>query len=79
MAPTEYIDGSLLPLSDLGAYRIYHGTNADALGPVAEVDTGTTAFTVLDLGAGIHYFAVTAISIIGVESSFSEVGSKIIR
>jgi predicted RNA methylase len=68
----------LLPLSELGAYHVYHGISPAMLTRIAEVDGRTTAFTVLNLAAGTHYFAVTAVSILGTESSLSDVGSKTI-
>jgi hypothetical protein len=79
MAPAQYTDGSPLPVGELDAYRIYHGTSAAALARVAEVDSATTAFNVTDLDAGTHYFAVTAVSGTGMESSLSQVGSKTIQ
>jgi hypothetical protein len=73
---TEYTDGSELPAAELTAYRIYHGSNSDSLSRVAEVDSGTTAFSITDLSPGNHQFAVTAVVTSGVESNYSEIGSK---
>jgi hypothetical protein len=73
---TEYTDGSALPASDLTAYRIYHGRNEATLRRVAEVDGATTAFSVTNLAPGNHLFAVTAVVLNGIESSYSEIGSK---
>jgi hypothetical protein len=73
---TEYTDGSALPSSDLTAYRIYHGRNEATLTRVAEVDGGTTAFSITNLAPGNHLFAVTAVVQNGIESSYSEIGSK---
>jgi hypothetical protein len=78
-APTQYTDGSSLPGSELGAYRIYQGTSAGALSRVAEVDSGTMTFTVQPLAAGTHYFAVSAVTVGGTESALSVVGSKTIQ
>lgn len=77
--PTSYTDGSALPASELSAYRIYSATDAAALERVAEVDSRTTSFIATNLVAGTHYFAVTAVTAGGEESSFSGVGSKVIR
>jgi hypothetical protein len=77
-APTQYTDGTALPGNELDAYRIYGGTSAGSLNPIAEVDSGTMNFTVQALPSGTHYFAVTAVSDSGVESAMSEVGSKTI-
>jgi hypothetical protein len=78
MAPAQYTDGSPMPIGELDAYRVYRGTSAASLARIAEVDSATTAFNVSNLTAGTHYFAVTAVSINGLESSLSQVGSKTI-
>jgi hypothetical protein len=78
LAPTQYTDGSALPASQLGAYRIYRGASAGSLSRIAEVDDGTMSFTVQSLAAGTHYFAVTAVTVGGTESALSAVGSKTI-
>jgi hypothetical protein len=77
-SPTSYTDGSALPASELGAYRIYSGTSRSSLAPIAEVDSRTTSFTARNLPQGTHYFAVTAITASGMESSLSAIGSKTI-
>ena len=74
--PTLYTNGSVLPSSEIEVYRIYHGTSAAALTSMAEVDSRTTSFTALELTAGTHFFAVTAVTVNGTESGYSEVGSK---
>lgn len=78
-APVQFTDGSTLPAAQLTAYRVFHGSSAANLSRVAEVDAATTAFTVRDLGAGTHYFAVTAVLVSGTESAYSTVGSKTIQ
>jgi hypothetical protein len=77
-APTQYIDGSSLPASQLAAYRVYQGASAGSLVRVAEVDGLTLAFNVQSLPSGTHYFAVTAVTLAGAESALSAVGSKTI-
>jgi hypothetical protein len=76
--PTQYTDGSALPASDLTAFRIYSGTSATTLGRIAEVDSATTNFSVQNLPSGTHFFAVTAVTLAGVESAPSTTGSKAI-
>ncbi len=78
-APTQYTDGSTLPSEQISAYRIYHGSSAGDLDRVAEVDGNTSLFTLTNLVAGTHYFAVTTVSVAGIESTFSGVGSKMIQ
>lgn len=75
-APDAYTDGTSLPAADLIAYRIYAGSDAATLDRVAEVDGRTTNFVAANLARGTHYFAVTAVSASGAESTLSAVGSK---
>lgn len=77
-APTQYTDGTALPASELAAYRIYRGTSPVSLTRVAEVDGRALTFTVQQLPAGTHYFAITAVTEAGAESALSAVGSKTI-
>jgi hypothetical protein len=65
-------------VEDLAGYRIYHGTDPAALELVAEVDSATTTFTLENLPAGTHFFAVTSLTSSSSESDFSAVGSKAI-
>src|SRR5688572_10165024 len=76
--PTQYTDGSALPATELTAFRIYGGASATALGRIAEVDSATTSFSVQNLPSGTHFFAVTAVTLTGVESAPSATGSKAI-
>jgi hypothetical protein len=74
-APTLNTDGS--SLTDLGGYRIYHGTSASAMNDVRIVATpATTTYQFTSLAAGTHYFSITAYNTAGIESSQSAVGSK---
>jgi hypothetical protein len=76
-APTTNTDGS--SLNDLGGYRIYHGTSASAMNDVRIVASpATTNYQFTSLAAGTHYFAITAYTTAGIESSQSAVGSKAI-
>lgn len=77
--PTEYTDGSNLPADRLAGYGIYHGTSPQQLAKVDELPSpDATIYTFEGLGQGTHYFAVTAITVEGVESSLSNIGSKTI-
>lgn len=77
VSPSQYTDGSPLPVGELSGFRIYKGTSASNLAVVAEVDSLTTSFAVQNLASGTHYFAVTALAG-GAESAKSTVGSKTI-
>lgn len=74
--PSEYVDSTALPPTEIAAYRIYHGTQSTNLGRLAEVDSMTRSFTVTELTSGTHYFAVTTVTFAGVESALSAIGSK---
>jgi hypothetical protein len=76
-APTENIDGS--PLTDLAGYRIRYGTKADELTQEITINSaGVTTYMVTDLTPATYYFAITAVSVAGAESSLSAVASKTI-
>lgn len=72
--PTSNEDGSPATLT---AFNIYAGASASSLLKIATVNASQTTFSVTDLPAGTHYFAVTALSNTG-ESTFSNVESKVV-
>jgi hypothetical protein len=56
---------------------VYHGATPTSLRSVAQVSgVSSTIYTVGQLGAGTHYFAVSAITATGAESALSQIGSK---
>jgi len=70
--PTENSDGTTL--TNLAGYTVYYGTSPDALTESVKVSNpGLTAYTLSNLPTGTWYFAVTAYSATGVESSRSGV------
>jgi Fibronectin type III domain len=70
--PTENTDGSVL--TNLVGYKIHYGTSAGALTQsVTITNAGLTAYTLSNLSPGTWYFAMTAYSAAGAESSSSEV------
>ncbi len=76
--PLQGVDGRALPT--LAGYRVYHGTDAEDLTPVAELNNpGLTSFVMERLASGVHYFAVTAYTSEGVESDWSNIGTKRVR
>jgi len=76
-APTQNEDGS--PLTDLAGYRVHYGTSASSLGKQVEVrDPATTRAVVQNLARGTWYFAISAYTQTGTESSRSNVVSKVI-
>lgn len=76
--PTQNTDGSPLSYGDLSGYRVYHGTRPDRLEVAHLVSGNATTYTVQGLHQGTHYFALSALSVAGVESALSGVGSKTI-
>jgi hypothetical protein len=75
--PTSNTDGS--SVSNLAGYNIYYGPSKDNLGTKIQLtNSGLTAYTVADLGAGTYYVGISAYTADGVESAVSVVGSKTI-
>jgi hypothetical protein len=75
--PTSHTDGS--SLSNLGGYNIYYGGSAETMTNKIQVtNPGLTAYVVGGLGAGTHFFGITAYSTAGSESDLAVVGSKTI-
>jgi hypothetical protein len=76
--PVENTDGSAI--SNLAGYRIYHGTSAASLTDVIQVpNPGISLYVVDNLGAGTHYFAITAYNTDALESDQSAVATKVIH
>ena len=77
-APTRNTDGTTL--TNLGGYRIYFGTSASSLTRTISINSaGLTTYVVSDLSPATYYFAVSAVSSTGVESSRSTVASKVVQ
>ena len=75
--PNENSDGSVL--TDLAGYTVYYGTSPGNLDKSVKVtNPGLTAYSMSNLGSGTWYFAVTAYSSTGTESTLSGVVSKTI-
>ena len=76
-APTLNTDGSAL--TDLAGYRIYYGTSASQLNQTVDINTaGISSYVVGNLNSGNYYFAISARNAQGVESSRSNIASKLI-
>jgi hypothetical protein len=72
-APSKNTDGSAL--TTVTGYKVYHGTNPNALTDVVQV-TGTS-YTFNGLASGTHYFAVSTLAGVA-ESAQSAIGNKVI-
>ena len=68
--PTTNSDGSVL--TDLQGYRIYAGGHPDQMIPILWLpNAGLTSFPIEGLSPGWHFFAMTAVSSLGLESTLS--------
>lgn len=74
--PTTRTDGSAL--TDLAQYKVYWGRSSGSYPNEATVGSGITSYVVEDLTPGTWYFVTTAVDSNGLESDFSNVGSKVI-
>lgn len=74
--PTLYVDNSPLPAGEIAGYGVWRGSSAGSLTRVTQVGSAALSFTVEQLPAGTHYFAVTTVATNGAESAPSGVGSK---
>jgi len=73
--PTQNSDGSAL--TDLAGMRVYYGTSASSLTQVLDLPGATaTTYTLGNLASGTWYFAATAYTSGGQESSPSATASK---
>lgn len=73
--PTTNTDGTP---ADLLGFRIYLGPSPQNLQPIRLVSALDTSVVIDSLSAGQHYFAVTAVSLNGAESAFSNIEAKTI-
>jgi hypothetical protein len=73
--PTTNTDGSP---ADLVGFNIYAGDSASDLQFQTMVSALDTTFVVENLPTGTYFFAVTAVSVTGAESGFSNIESKTI-
>jgi hypothetical protein len=74
-APTTNVDGT--PLTDLSGYKVYYGTNSQALDRMVQIGSAsTTRQVVSNLTAGTWFFAVSALNATGLESSLSAIAQR---
>ena len=70
--PTSYSDGSPFAITDIGGYRLYHGTSQDNMVIVADLNNSSLlTYTFTNLTSGAHYFSVSTYNQSGIESSLS--------
>jgi hypothetical protein len=78
LPPTTNTDGS--PLTNLAGYKVYWGPSQGNYPNSATLNNpGLTSYVVGNLAPGTYFFVATALNSVGVESSFSGVGSKTIQ
>lgn len=74
-APVANVDGSAL--TDLAGYHIHYGTSASSLTTIVDVPSpGATTYTLANLASGTWYFAASAYTTSGLESTLSNTLSK---
>jgi len=74
LPPTQNTDGT--PLANLRGYRVYWGTTEGTyLSSTTLENPGLASYVVEQLTPGRWFFVVTAISVAGAESGFSNVGT----
>jgi hypothetical protein len=79
-APSTREDSSPLMLSELSGYKIYSGTDPDALTLLTTItDSSVTSYRDEGLSPATHYYAITAYDTDGGESVFSAVVGKTIN
>lgn len=74
--PTQYTDGSTIPVNGIEGYRVYRGSTSTNLQRFQDVSS--LAYVDSNLLTGTYYYAVTAVSTQGLESGRSAIGSKTI-
>jgi hypothetical protein len=75
--PTDHADGSAF--ANLSGYTIHFGSSADAMDNKIQItNPGLTSYTIGGLGAGTHFFGISAYSTSGFESELALLGSKTI-
>jgi Putative Ig domain len=76
--PNRNTDGSTL--TDLQGYRIYYGTNANALDKMIPIaNAGITTYVVENLSPATYYFSMTAFNASNVESGRTNLASKVVN
>ncbi len=79
-APIVRSDSSPLPLSEIGGYKIYSGTDPDNLAFLFDTnDSSVNEYTIRNLAPEKYYYAITAYNQSGTESEFSKRVSKTIN
>lgn len=75
--PTQNTDGT--SLANLAGYRVVYGTSASAMNQMVQVNAGVSSIVVDNLAPATYYFAVRAYTTSGVESSNSNVATKVLQ
>ena len=76
-APTQNTDGT--SLNNLAGYRVVYGTSPSALNQSVQVNAGVSSIVVDNLAPATYYFAVRAFTTAGLESTNSNVATKVLQ
>ena len=75
--PTQYVDATPLPTSEISQYKVYCGQVSGGPYSVCATVPGTlTTAQISSLTPGMWYFVVTTVATNGLESVFSNQASK---
>lgn len=69
--PTERVDNTLLN-GDLAGFNIYYGSSIDIYGQNINIPDPLATYHVIDLAPGIYHGVITAYTVDGMESAWSE-------
>lgn len=79
-APVSREDGNALAMGEIAGYTLHYGTAQGSYPNAVEInDAYTTSATISGLPVGTYYFVVTARDIIGLESGYSGVTTRVIQ
>ena len=77
--PTTYNDGSVLPPTDIGGYKLYYGPSTGNYTNVIDIGPNDSNIFDLQLPSGIYFFTLTVYDKDGDESDKSNEASKDIK
>ena len=69
--PVQKVDGSVLPMAEIGGYRIYYGKTSGNYPSLVDIPDLTVQEFTLTLPGGIYFFVMTTYDTDGLESPFS--------
>ena len=74
VAPTQYIDGTPLPIANIKQFNVYWGTSAGVYPNSVSVTSGIQSamtYTLSSFATGTYYYAISAVEATGIEGAKS--------